>query len=326
MSRDDGKYMLHISSVGPVAGVDSAAQVELDPEDRGEPSAWVEALSASGLTPADMRTRVLVHADPDDAVGSVLMLCAVAGFAGRMPDVALGPSLMRSAALYRSMAAFRDEGEPDVKPPSAVSGDIVAEGSVLVPTEGPFPPSLVSEVRYASCSVLARDGRSAPDLLSAFVVLAALREQARKPRFPVLAASVPDRDEEGFLLSEGDVDLEALRRAASNARRSARSDVRTALAEPVGPSAAASRMLAAASVPLPVVLLALGSEDMGGFWRCPRPSRHRNGDANPSAELTEEGFMCHRCDLEPVDPVRLVMDCRGCSPCEASDWLSSLEA
>lgn len=194
----------------------------------------------------------------------------------------------------------------------------------------PLPPEDVSPVRYAEYGVLAVDGRSVPEMLTSLVVLSALREVRRKPRFPWFLREDFDMEpvEEGVrpVPPEGSYDLEGLRRAASSVRRDARLDVRDATVEFVAPDAHAERLSrASGAAPVDRVLLGLGSEFSGSAWRCPRPERHNNGDRNPSAQVDEEGlFMCHRCDVEPVDALRLVMDAQGLSPDDAAGWLEGL--
>jgi hypothetical protein len=61
----------------------------------------------------------------------------------------------------------------------------------------------------------------------------------------------------------------------------------------------------------------------GVLWHCPRPDRHRNGDANASMRVDEQGARCFRCDPEKIDSLRLVADVRGISFDEAADWILS---
>ena len=60
-----------------------------------------------------------------------------------------------------------------------------------------------------------------------------------------------------------------------------------------------------------------------GLWRCSRPQNHRNGDANPSSHVEDNRVRCYKCDLEPLDSLRLVMETLNISPDDAAVWLLS---
>lgn len=327
-SRSVGDYQLHILGYdGVPSGLPEGASVVVVPSDAHDVSSWVEALSGSGLTGADLRTHLLIHPDPHDSVAAVLFATAMAGFAGRVPDMAIGAAVLNSSAVYRSVAAFRSESKPVEPVRAVVSGDLTVEGAIYVDFSQPFPPELVAELRHAKHGVLASDGRSSVEMLTSLVVLSGLRELRRKPRFPwFLSADFSMSSEHGDLRPtppENSYDLEALRRSAGAVRRVARIDVRDAVVDAGSLPPRAVRLSSAAASDMAVVLAALGAEQVGLVWRCPRPDRHTNGDRDPSAELTDKGFLCHRCDVEPVDALRLVSDVLVLSPDEACDWLEA---
>ncbi len=330
-SRGVADYQLHVVGFdGVPEGAAPGAYVVVRPEEPGSVEGWLSALAGSGLSGADLRTHLLVHPDPSDPVAAVLFVTAVAGFAGRMPDLAVDGVVLNSSSVYRAVAAFKDEGKPEVPERAVVSGQVAVEGGVPADFSRPLPPELVSVLRYAHHGVLALDGRSAAEVLTALVVLSALREVRRKPRFPWFLREDFSMEQVGEgvrpVPPEGSYDLEGFRRAASAVRREVRLDVRDTVVAEVPVPARSSRLSAAASVGMEAVLVALGSEQSGEAWRCPRPERHTNGDRNPSAQVDGGRFMCHRCEVEPVDALRLVMDVRGVSPDEAAAWLEEVPA
>jgi hypothetical protein len=136
-----------------------------------------------------------------------------------------------------------------------------------------------------------------------------------------------EKVEEPSLDSRNSVDLEDLSRETAELRRNNKTDNRDALVETVEPSARQKQLIQAADTEMLVVLNMLGSEQNieTGYWRCTRPERHRNGDANPSCVVEDNTMRCFRCDAEPVDALRLVMDTLNLSPDDAANKLLELQ-
>ena len=121
------------------------------------------------------------------------------------------------------------------------------------------------------------------------------------------------------------LDLEAIRKEGGKIRRSSRTDDRTELMSPVDLTMRQRVLMEAAEVNVEETLVKLHShrnEDTG-LWRCSRPQNHRNGDANPSSHVDDNKVRCYKCDLEPLDPLRLVMETLNISPDDAATWLLS---
>jgi hypothetical protein len=266
----------------------------------------LDAIAASGLTAADLRTRTLFILGSVPPMRAVLCYAALAGFAGRLLDFSDQSEVFEVRPLLAQLHEAPDAGRPEVTDVPVVL-DLSTE-----PIPESFTAEYVSGVRFAK-QLAFHPAADAARTLESFVFLAGLRFRSSTERFPAIAG--PDGS---FVL-----DLDEMRRLAAAARRERRIDDRGSIVEAVEPDTRRSRLLAAAALPLDSVLRALGShqDDESGLWRCPRPGRHSNGDANPSARLAEEGFRCFRCDLEFVDPLRLTMDARGLSPDAAADWL-----
>jgi len=294
-----GPDEIPLSSDASIMRVDSA-------EDTLE--SVLEAVASSGITAADLRTRTLFMVGSVSARRAVLTYATLAGFAGRLLDFSDLVEVFEVRPLLNQLHEAPDAGKPAEAAPFAL--DLSVES---IPAE--VPPHLVSSVRHSKEFVAGLSSTPAR-ALEGFVFAVGLRHRSGVDRFPVCML-------DGELL-----DTDSARREAASARRNRRTDDRDSLVSDEPASERLLRLRAAAAAPLSKVLLALGSvvNDETGFWRCPRPERHSNGDANPSARLSEEGFRCFRCDIEQVDPLRLVMDAKGVSPDDAADWILSATA
>lgn len=291
--------------------VSDASVVNLTPKGHDVDSV-LAAITAAGLTAADLRTRTLFLAGSGPVERAVSVYAAVCGFASRHLDFSDLEEVTVVKSIHDPLLLAGELPRPSETPESmVVSADDVIAG---------LDPVMVPSVHYAKKVVLGAAAATS-STLEAFVMVSALRRRGPVERFPLLMPS-------GIRLPEGDlaaglVDLDALRRAGSQLRRDRRIDDRDTIVERIDPSPRARRLAEAAALPLEDVLTRLGSvrDDATGFYRCPRPERHRNGDATPSARLAEHGFRCFRCDAEQVDALRLVMDVKGFAPDTAAEWL-----
>jgi hypothetical protein len=278
----------------------------LTPEERAEEL-------ASLLTPPDLRSRAAVLVSDDLAV-TASVYAALVGFAARRLDLADTDTAVRAERTeLRLELAWLEEI------PEEATFELSSLRSPLAPRRDDDEDSAAGLITAEEAARLAlsrrlsvtADGLPTLDALLRLLRVASLRARTGTERLPLLAAG------------EQTIDLESYRRAGNEVRR--RFTVRTdrPLAEAVEPSDRLGRLQAAASVPMPTVLGALGVvQAETGRWHCPRPDRHRNGDRTASAKLNTQGrFQCLRCDAEPVDPLRLVADCLGVGPDEAATWL-----
>jgi hypothetical protein len=308
----NGGYHLYLYvSDEALPAVSDASVVNLTPKS-SDADAVLAAIAAAGLTAADLRTRTLFIAGPGPVERAAAVYAAVAGFAGRHLDVSDLDVVTDVRSIQDPLLFPADSPRPESVPESMLfSADDVVEG--LDAASLPLVHFAKKVVLNASVSI--------STTLEALVMVAALRRRGPVEKFPHLLPNgtpLPAGD-----LDTGLVDLDGLRRAGAQLRRDRRIDDRATVVERLAPSARAVRLAAAAALSLEEVLTRLGSvrDDATGFYRCPRPERHRNGDATPSARLAEHGFRCFRCDAEQVDALRLVMDVRGLAPDAAADWL-----
>lgn len=309
---DNGGYQLYLYvSDESLPAVSDASLANLTPGGV-DADAVLGAITAAGLTAADLRTRTLFIAGTGPVERAAAVYAAVCGFAGRHLDVSDLDEVTDVRSIHEPLLFPPDTPRPESVPESMLfSADDVVNG--LDPASLPLVHFAKKVVLAASVSVSAT--------LEAVVMVAALRRRGPLEKFPLLLPAntpLPEGDLEGGL-----VDLDALRRAGAQLRRDRRIDDRATVVERLEPSARTSRLARAAALPLEDVLTRLGSvrDDATGFYRCPRPERHRNGDATPSARLAEHGFRCFRCDAEQVDALRLVMDVKGFAPDSAAEWL-----
>jgi hypothetical protein len=286
-----------------------------------DPTACASVIKAAGLVPADMRSRVCVavgaDVSPSAALAGYVAACA---FASRRLDVVTDGQVVSFAQLETTAAGFPDAGRPADVPEEIQVG----AAHPVLPfhlADAPFSPQAVSLVRFARrCRLVAADVPLAA--LVQLVVLSALRSRGAADRTPVVVrGDEPVSDPDPDALPVG-VELEAVRRAVMELRRELRADDRSALAEPLPLSSAAQTLVDAAAVSPAAVMLVLGSRcGPGGLWTCPRPDRHREGDAEASMRVEERKVRCFRCDAEKIDPVRLVADVKDCTFDEAAAWI-----
>lgn len=282
----------------------------------------VSTLAAAALTAADLRTRTLFVAGPGSVERAVLVYAALCGFAGRHLDFTDMLSVTDARAMHDSMQEVVDTGKPLIPDERLViavgaSFDVTAELSI----------EEFSKIRYSRQVLFVADQKSVRESLEALVTCNGIRARGTSERFPVMlpANLYAEFDISQEVLPVECVDLEVLRKHAAQLRRDRRIDDRGEIvaAEEVSPRC--QKLIDAAMVDPTLILVRLGSvlNEETGFWRCPRPERHRNGDANPSARVQDNSFRCFRCDLEHIDSLRLVMDTKNLCPDDAADWITT---
>jgi hypothetical protein len=274
----------------------------------------VAAMRASALSAADVRSRILFFIDPNlDALRATCAYAALSAFCGRRVDASLGTERHEMHTLDVDARKLPDAGRPEVIPDLAVIG----EGSADAPDDAVvtryaisgWTAEELSQIRWAK-RVLLHLPSSPLAAIDAFVRVSAVRARSDAERFPALA------------LQGQVVEADEIRKGAAESRRSQRHDAGSTLAEKSALPAGARDLLAAATVPVEAVMLALGSTTPGeGLWHCPRPKRHSNGDANASMRVERGKSRCFRCDAERVDVIRLVSDSRGWTASESAEWI-----
>lgn len=320
--------------------IDGAYVADVTP-DTADITDAVQALRASGLSGADLRSQTVFLTDAGDNSDIALKACAsyaaLIGLAGRRVDVAFGegykPVVM--ASVDRSVKALGDAGKP-AHPHDLViidngTGEAVTDIPQVNLAKG-LNDDVVRLVRHSRNALL----RISPDpqqALPELVLVSAMRAKHGMERLPAVT------------LGDNTVDCEQARRLGDALRRESRSDDRTALADELPePPRQYAHMQAAAATPVTRTLEALGAHskvvvkdvelDDGTIeqreqilWHCLHPSEHTNNDASPSARVTvlDNGtsyYRCFRCLKERVDSLRLVMWALGCTGDEAADWVA----
>lgn len=313
-----------IAHVGSAPSDDGARLVDITPQDAADDAAehpTVTALRTAGLTPSDVRSRVLVHIDPAvDPLTAVSSYAAVCAYAARRLDVRIGAEAVLDAPAIDTLSrSLPDVGKPQTTP-EVVQVGVAHE--VIPHVVGSVGPQEAQLIRYAKrCRLVLFPEPGAA--IAQFVAVSALRSRGDQDRFPLLVSdpnSALDSESEG-------VDLDAIRRQAVDVRRHSRVDDRSALAPRGTLSERSKEMLMAAAVAVEATMVALGSTTPGnGVWHCPRPHRHTHGDAIPSMRVESSRARCFRCDPEWVDSLRLTADVKGCSFNEAATWLTAIVA
>ena len=302
--------------------IDDVKVVNLTPTELTADAITV-VLQSSGLSPSDLRSKVVFMADPGaDAVReAIAVYAALCGYAGRRVDITVGDDVLDAAALDAKLRTLADAGKPE----SAI--DHVQFGVAHDVLPSVLPGAGLSDAQVGLLR-FARRVRFVPvnDVLGAltqFIAIAAIRARGDQDRFPYLVEGNEPVVEPDATSDIVGVCLDELRRAASDVRRHQRFDNREALAEHEDLDERRRRLLAASAQPIEEVMARLGAslDEEHDLWHCPRPDRHSNGDANASMRIQRGKVRCYRCDAERVDSLRLVMDTLDLTPDEAADWL-----
>jgi len=273
------------------------------------------AIGSANITSADLKAKTLLSLE-GDVERSVLLYTILVGFAGRRVDFLADGVLVDGSNLYNSVydmvkALEKPEVLPDYIQLSKESNSSLewVDLNAKISTEQLF------RIRYSRRVRISLDDISTAKALTTLITVAAIRNRNGSDRYPMLVKnyndqlfvdpSLPEEERVGF-----GYDLEQIRRKGNESRRENRLDDRTAVVDKIESTERIESIAKAALVDVSKALVMLGSEynSETEFWRCPRPTRHRNGDANPSMKIIEGKVRCFRCDQEPMDAVRLIVD------------------
>lgn len=298
----------------------SARCIDLTPTELSA-DAIVDALSASGIQPADLRAKTILTLDTDSPT-AILAYVAASGFAGRPLHVLINDQIVDSPALFEAGLRLRQPRPANVVDSLQVGAERDDMASIAL--SAPLSEAQSVALRWA------RRLRFVPDpdpslAVSKFVVILALRSRPQGERYPFLCTgSEPPPSEDNPLESVG-VDLDIVRNRALALRRSSHSGERDALADPTEPSDRLIRLRDAGDLPIEETLARLGARlnQDSGLWHCPRPERHTHGDATASMRVQKGVVRCYVCDPERVDSLRLVMNTLDATADEAATWLLS---
>jgi hypothetical protein len=274
----------------------------------------ISCITDSGLTPADLRARTLFLADEfADRDIVVALYAALIGFSGRRIDFSTGSEPCNVSIFHSAGLQAEDSGKPEQLPDEIIVGGL-SENSI--DPSNTLSIEDITRIRFARKVVLSPKGEGVAAALTQLIVTSAIRIRNSAEYFPFFA-TVTDRE----------VDLDDIRRAGSELRRSIRTDSREAIVARGMVTERQKKLQSAAMVSIEETLKYLGSiqNNETGFWRCTRPDRHRNGDANPSMKIEDGKIRCYRCDTELLDSLRLVLDTKDISPDDGANLLLSLE-
>ena len=294
---------------------------------------YISILEKSGLTASDPKTKTLVVLR-ESSLEALVTYAALCGMASRTLDCEINDVLCR----FLIIPQIADSETPldHLSPP---------EDTLIVGT-GPgtgidFAQMLEKEnivrIRNAKKVVLTGAFTANPNisgeeflaLVQTVMLVASVRQKPAGSRYPALHVSDTYDVSDLAKIQQGDtsflVDLEAIRKEGGKIRRSSRTDDRTELMPPIDLTSRQRVLLQAADTNVEETLTKLKSHrnQDTGLWRCSRPQNHRNGDANPSSHVEDNRVRCYKCDLEPLDSLRLVMETLNISPDDAAVWLLS---
>ena len=292
------------------------------------PDGVLQALAECRLTAADLRARTLFVPDATNPLRSCLMYAALVGFSARYLDYVQESSIVEASATHRLLkkAATSLVASDDQTPWLQVGSPY--QGITSIPYGFDLTEKEISEIKSSKKVRIALAGLDSGESLNILITVCGIRSRDKTERMPfvVMDPSLPwereSADEAGKNISEG-FDLEDLRKKAGELRRSKKIDKRDAIVEPYEVSDLMIYLQKASEVPVEEVLTKLKTRinTETQLWHCPRPDRHRNKDANASTKVTDGLVRCFRCDAEPIDSLRLVMDCLQLDPREAAIFI-----
>ncbi|QKG23258.1 hypothetical protein [Actinomadura verrucosospora] len=321
-------YVLAVRVTGSPSAPEGVKSVDVTPPaGAGDiTAAAVEGLRAGGLTPADLRSRVIFLA-PDDP-GCLVSYAALCGFAGRRLDAYADGAVLEFSRLDPDGSAFPDEGRPDGHLMWAQAGGPGIPEAPGMPTvrlalntPGLAVPEAVTVIRYAARLRMAAPA-AVRDALAMLLLIAAIRRRG-DDRFPYLSTGSEPAPTTKDDPTQG-IDLEKIRRAAAEYRKTLRAGRKGAEVVPAVPVSVHDQRIADANaVSVTAVLARLGSTaDPDGRWSCPRPDRHDDGDQDTLMKVSGDNRVrCRRCDAEKIGTVRLVVDVLGLTPDEAAAFI-----
>lgn len=331
MTQETVDYRLYI-----IVGKDSSERIPQSqrteiriPADKD----YIGALEKSGLTASDTKTKTLVVLK-ERSLEALTTYVALCGLASRTLDCAIDGVLCHFLSIPQSADPVTPLGSSS--PPEDILIVGTAPGISM-----DFAQMLEEEniVRIHNAKKVVLTGAFAVNpsifgeefltLVQTVMLLASVRQKPAAARYPALHISSTYDVSDLVKIQQGDtsflVDLEAIRKEGGKMRRSSRTDDRTELIPPVDLTPRQRVLMQAADVNVEEILTKLQSyrNQDTGLWRCSRPQNHRNGDANPSSHVENNRVRCYKCDLEPLDSLRLVMETLNISPDDAATWLLS---
>jgi hypothetical protein len=312
---------------GPPPAAEGLRVVHVAPRST-TPTGVVDSVRVTGVQPSDLKVQALVGFDPDaDVAVATAVYATLCVLSGRRLDVSCADRILNLAQLDKALRALPSSARPASPPACVQVGGTHPDLPSVVIGDGQLSAADVDLVRHARRVRLVATG-SLPEVLSAFVAVAALRARPGTERFPLLVAGDEPADPDPLPADRlpAGLDLDTIRAGALDLRRAQRGEREFPLA-PVEPATERRRRLAAVGcVDMVATMKALGAISPDGeLWHCPRPERHANGDANASMRVEGSRARCYRCDPEWVNPVRLVADVHGWSFDAAADWLALQE-
>lgn len=305
----------------------SAKIVRISPKDLTEGSIST-ALIESGLKSYDFRTRALVLLS-DDLTESLVLYSVILGFANRRLDAYWGGRLLIAEFIYTAYSSLTGLKKPDPVPVHIQVGNIINHN---IPSLywGSVPNGVTKT--EAVMITYAKRVRVVPyfnilDTLEIVLIVGSIRSRGSQEKLPFIVigdepATLPENFDEVVGLC-----LDNMRYLGSSIRANFKKAPEEEPVQAEPPTKHQQLLIDSAETSIEKVLLMLGAskDPETEFWHCPRPERHANGDKNASVAVVDGKIRCMRCDAEPVDSIRIVMDTLNATPDEAAYWLVDIE-
>lgn len=274
----------------------------------------ISSITHANISAADLKAKTVISLE-GDVERSVLMYALITGFAGRRIDFMSDGVLVDSNAMYSSVYDLvKDLEKPELLPEFTQIGKEATEGVYWVDLNAKLSLEDLFHIRFSKRVRISIDDITTNKALTTLITAAAIRNRNGSDRFPVLVKYHNDtlftsKENEDEPVAFGN-DLEQIRRKGNEMRRENKLDDRSTVVSKEELTDRLEIIDSASKIDISKALIMLGSEYNADtdFWRCPRPARHKNGDANPSMKIIEGKVRCFRCDQEPVDAVRLIVD------------------
>lgn len=292
------------------------------------PSYALDLIKQCGITSADLRTKTLFVPDPSNPLGSVLLYSALTGFAGRYLDYVQESEVVEASATHRFLKKVANQVELELESQQWLQVGSPYPGITAIPYGFELGDKEIADIKNSKKVRLALAGLDSSEALNLLITLCGIRSKEKTERMPyvILDPSLPWEEDDVTEIGKKNVngfDLEDLRKQGGELRRNSRIDKRDALVQPEPVRDEYIFLQQASEYPVEKVLIKLKTKQNPEteLWHCPRPNRHKNKDANASTKVMDGKVRCFRCDAEPVDSLRLVMDCLQLDPHQAAEFI-----
>lgn len=252
------------------------------------------------ISASDIRSKTVMIFD-ENVTKCLLFYSFFIGFSNRFVDIVYDGEIIEGDLFKKYLDEIKSISKPEVPVEERVVENLDVE--VLYDAEANL--ELLKEIRFARNLIL----KSSNDIqeIYSFLLLSDVRRRNGQEFLPKIS------------LGDDIYNLNEIKKLGNEIRRTNKVDKRDYIVKKEKITDRRINLESVANTDIEITLQWLGSysDPETGFWRCTRPERHKNGDNNPSLKIIDGKIRCYRCDFEPIDSLRLVIDTENISTDDA---------